>query len=283
MSRYARAFNRLRRRGEGALVPFVTLGDPSFEQSEKILEAVIGAGADMLEVGMPFSDPIADGPSIQVAGTRALEAGMTPPLAFELLRQVRKAHPHIPIGLLVYANLTLACGLEAFYRSAQEAGVDSVLVADLPVEEAGPWLAMAREYGLEQVFLVALTTDAQRMQQIAACSSAYVYLVAVLGVTGARDELQQRTLDKLKALRAVTDKPICVGFGISQPRQMNALLAAGADGVVVGSALVDRIECNLSNPSGMLAQIQDFVARFKQAKSPRSPMRQRTIARKEKP
>ncbi|HEY5596249.1 MAG TPA: tryptophan synthase subunit alpha [Candidatus Bipolaricaulota bacterium] len=263
MSRYARAFADLRRRGEGALVPFVTLGDPSFEQSKKILEAVICAGADMLEVGLPFSDPIADGPSIQAASARALEAGMTPPLAFELLQQVRERHPDLPIGLLVYANLTLACGLEAFYRSAQAAGVDSVLVADLPLEEAGPWLEAASQYGIDQVFLVSLTTDARRMEKIAAASSGYVYLVAVLGVTGAREELQQRTVDKLKALRAATDKPICVGFGISQPRQMHALLSAGADGVVVGSALVDRIERNLSDHHAMLAEVKDFLAQFK--------------------
>ena len=242
MGRYERTFRRLRGEGRGALVPFLVLGDPDPETSLDLLEELLEAGADMLELGLPFSDPVADGPTIQRATQRALEAGMTPQRGFELIRELRRRHPEVPIGLLAYTNTAHRMGPEAFYRQAAASGVDSVLLADLPVEEAGPFCRAASAHGVAPIFLVTPTTSDRRLPSILAASTAFVYVVSVPGVTGARERLEARTLETLRRVRAQTDLPLLVGFGVSRPEHIPPLLRAGADGVIVGSALIARVE-----------------------------------------
>lgn len=264
MDRYALQFERLRQHGEGALIPFVTLGDPDFERSHRVIEALIRSGADMLELGIPFSDPIADGPTIQNANLRALQYGMSTNRAFELVGLARASHPDIPLGLLVYSNLVLAYGLEEFYRAARSTGVDSILVADLPLEESEHWLWAAHQYDIKQVFLVSLTTCAERMRRIIQSSSAFIYLVAALGVTGAREAFQKRLFEMIPLLRRQTSLPICTGFGISKPEQIQPILNLGADGVIVGSAIIQLIERHLNEEAKMMNEIEQFVSQLKE-------------------
>ena len=190
MDRYADMFARLDAAGEGAFGAFVTLGDPDLETSATILDLLVAGGADMIEVGIPFSDPIADGPVIQASADRALRAGTRPRDCFDLLRAFRARHPHVPVGILTYANLVLADGRDAFYGRAAQAGVDSVLIADVPLLEAAPYVAAARDVGVAPVLIAAANTPAERLAQIAELGGGYTYCVARAGVTGADEKVR---------------------------------------------------------------------------------------------
>jgi tryptophan synthase alpha chain len=237
MSRYDAMFSR----GEGVFGAFVMLGDPGLEASRDILDALVAAGADMIEVGIPFSDPIADGPVIQAAAVRALAAGATPAGCFAVLAAFRARHPAVPVGILTYANLVLARGRGDFYRRAAEAGVDSVLVADLPLIEAAPFAASARAHGVAPVLIAAANTPRERLAGIARLGGGYTYCVARAGVTGADDAVRLDHEEMLDALREAGAPPAIFGFGISRPTHVRAALAAGAAGVICGSAIVARI------------------------------------------
>jgi tryptophan synthase alpha chain len=238
VTRYAAMFERLRTREEGALGAFVMLGDPDPATSAAILDALVEGGADMLEVGIPFSDPVADGPVIQAAAARALQAGVRPADCFTLIRRFRARHPEIPVGILTYANLVLARGLDAFYRSAAEAGADSVLVADVPVMEAPRFVAAARAWRIAPVLIAAANTPTERLRRIASLGGGYTYCVARAGVTGADAEVWFGHRAMLAALREADAPPSVFGFGISRPDHVRAALAAGAAGVISGSAIV---------------------------------------------
>jgi tryptophan synthase alpha chain len=241
MSRYAAMF---RRNGDaGAFGAFVMLGDPDLETCATILDRLVEGGADMIEVGIPFSDPIADGPVIQAAAVRALANGTTPADCFALLTAVRARHPEVPVGILTYANLVLARGRDEFYRRAAAVGVDSVLVADVPLLEATPYAEAARAHGIDPVLIAAANTPAPRLREIAALGGGYTYCVARAGVTGADQEARFEHQDMLAILREAGAPPPIFGFGISRPAQVRAALAAGAAGVISGSAIVDRIAC----------------------------------------
>jgi tryptophan synthase alpha chain len=257
MSRYAAMFERLRARGEGAFGAFVMLGDPDLETSASILDALVEAGADMLEVGIPFSDPVADGPVIQAAAVRALAAGVRPGDCLRLLGELRARHPHIPVGILTYANIVVARGREAFYAAAAEAGVDSILVADVPLIEAEPFAASARAHGIDPVLIAAANTPAERLAGIARIGGGYTYCVARAGVTGADDKVRFDHEDMLAALHAAGAAPAIFGFGIAKPEHVRAALAAGAAGVISGSAIVERI--------GDRAEMTAFVREMKAA------------------
>jgi len=224
---------------EGVFGAFVMLGDPDLVRSAAILDHLVEAGADMIEVGIPFSDPVADGPVIQAAAMRALRAGVRPADCFGLIRAFRARHPHIPIGILTYANLVLARGLDAFYGAAAEAGVDSVLVADLPVIEAQPFVAAARAWRIAPVLIAAANTPPDRLGTIALLGGGYTYCVARSGVTGADAEVRLGHEAMLRALSEAGAPPPIFGFGISRPEHVRAALAAGAAGVISGSAIVD--------------------------------------------
>ncbi len=267
MKRFEKRFAELRARREGAFVAFAVLGDPDFSTSKKILEA-LGKGADMLELGFPFSDPIADGKRIQAADERALRAKITPQKCLLLIRHIRKKHPSLPIGLLLYYNLVYSNGEEQFLRGARKAGVDAVLIADMPVEESGKFNAMCRKAGLEQVFTVAPTTGKGRMRRILAKCRGFVYAVGVLGVTGERAGVRAMALGlvrRIKSMRGPRKLPVCVGFGISRPEHARKIISAGADGVIVGSAIEAVIEKNLGNKSAMIKKLREFCSAIKGA------------------
>jgi len=238
MNRYDAMFRRLAPRGEGAFGAFVMLGDPDLATSADILDALVEGGADMLEVGIPFSDPVADGPVIQAAAVRALARGVTPADCFALLHDFRARHPDVPVGLLTYANIVVARGRDAFYAAAQEAGVDSVLVADVPVFEAPPYLQAARAASVAPVLIAAPNTPETTLRRLAAEGEGYTYCVARAGVTGADEEVRFGHSQLLGTLKAFGAPPPVFGFGISRPDHVAAALDAGAAGVISGSAIV---------------------------------------------
>ena len=260
-SRLAATFADLRARGERALVAYLTAGDPSLGATERLVREAAARGADIVELGVPFSDPIADGPVIQRAAMRALERGISVARVLETVATLR-AETAVPLVLLTYYNPVLAFGLKAFARTAADAGVDGVIVADLPPEEAGPFAAEAEAAGLDLVHLVAPTSTPSRVRLIARRSGGLIYVVSLTGVTGERRELPRDLEAQITALRRVTTKPVCVGFGIGHPDQV-AAVGRLADGVIVGSAIVRLIEERAGSPS-LVKDVGDFIAALKE-------------------
>ena len=238
--RYGTMFARCDAAGEGAFGAFLMLGDPDAETSFALLDACVEGGADMLEVGIPFSDPVADGPVIQSAAQRALRAGATVARSFDLIARVRERHPDVPIGILTYANLVVARGREAFAKAAADAGADSLLVADVPTLEAPRFATAARAAGLDPVLIAAPNTGEAALERIAELGSGYTYCVARAGVTGQRSDLALDHGELFARLKASGAAPPVLGFGISTPAQVRAGIEAGAAGVISGSAIVDR-------------------------------------------
>jgi tryptophan synthase alpha chain len=240
MTRIGETFTRLRREGRKAFVAFVTAGDPSLERTVEVALALERGGADVLELGVPFSDPLADGPVIQRSSERALRRGTTLAGVLGAVREIRRSS-QLPLLLFGYFNPFLRYGLERLAAEAKAAGVDGVLVTDLPPEEADEWLGIARRAGLDSVFLAAPTSPDERLRRVAAASSGFVYAVSRTGVTGEREAISEDARGLLARLKAATQAPVALGFGISTPEQV-AAAAAVADGVVVGSALVRFLE-----------------------------------------
>ncbi|ASY77186.1 tryptophan synthase subunit alpha [Pectobacterium polaris] len=265
MERYQQLFNRLSEKKEGAFVPFVTLGDPSPEQSLKIIDTLIAAGADALELGVPFSDPLADGPTIQDANLRAFAAGVTPDQCFEMLAAIRQKYPEIPIGLLMYANLVFSNGIDEFYQRCAQVGVDSVLVADVPVVESAPFRTAAMRHGIAPIFICPPNADDELLREIASYGRGYTYLVSRAGVTGAEKRAQLPLSHLVAKLNAYHAAPPLQGFGISDPAQVRETLASGAAGAISGSAIVRIIEKNLNQPDVMLSELHAFVSEMKAA------------------
>ena len=265
MERYENLFAQLKDRKEGAFVPFVTLGDPSVEQSLKIIDTLIEAGADALELGIPFSDPLADGPTIQEATLRAFAAGVTPSQCFEMLALIRQKHPTIPIGLLMYANLVFSKGIDEFYAQCEKVGVDSVLVADVPVEESAPFRASALRHNIAPIFICPPNADEELLRQIASHGRGYTYLLSRAGVTGAENRAALPLHHLVEKLKAYDAPPSLQGFGISAPEQVTGAIDAGAAGAISGSAIVKIIEKNVAAPEQMLAELKAFVSAMKAA------------------
>jgi tryptophan synthase alpha chain len=239
MDRYSSLFDRLGRENRGALVPFAILGYPSPERSLEWIEALL-PHADALELGLPFSDPIADGPVIQTASHEALTAGARLDSGLAIVRQLRARHPELPIGLLVYANLVYQPGLDRFYEEIQTAGADSVLVPDVPSEEARPFVEAARSHGIAPILIAPPNATEATLARIAKLASGYTYVVSRSGVTGTEQQAgrpQARLFETLKSLGA---PPGLVGFGISSPEDVGTALAQGAAGVIVGSSLIEK-------------------------------------------
>jgi len=236
MSRYAATFDRLD--GEGAFGAFLMLGDPDLETSARLLDAVVEAGADMIEVGIPFSDPVADGPVIQAAAQRALAAGVRVGDCIELISALRARHSNVPIGILTYANIVVA--RPGFIRDAADAGADSLLIADVPALEAEPFTREMEQAGIEPVLIAAANTPETTLRHIASLSKAYTYCVSRAGITGthAGGQFDAGLIDRLKHAGA---PPPVFGFGISKPEHVRAALSAGAKGVICGSAIVDLV------------------------------------------
>ncbi|WP_418139763.1 tryptophan synthase subunit alpha [Oceanimonas smirnovii] len=265
MSRYQQLFQRLNTANEGAFVPFVTLGDPTPEQSLKVIDALVAGGADALELGIPFSDPVADGPTIQAATLRAREAGTRTQTCFDMLKQVREKYPELPIGLLVYANLVYAPGMDSFYSRAAEAGVDSVLVADVPLEMAGPFKTAADRAGIESIYIAPPNGDEATLKAVAETGSGYTYLLSRAGVTGTETRAGAPVNTLLATLAKYDAPPSLLGFGISSPEQVRDAIAAGAAGAISGSAVVKIIEQHLDQPQAMTDALTAFVKEMKAA------------------
>lgn len=240
MSRIGERFARCRAEGRAAFVAFLTAGDPSLDRTVEAALQLEEGGADVLELGVPFTDPLADGPVIQRASERALAAGTTLDGVLDAARRIR-ARSALPLLLFSYLNPLLRPGLARLADAAREAGVDGALVTDLPPEEAGEWIGIARERGLDTVFLAAPTSPDARLARIAASSRGFVYAVSRTGVTGVQASVSGEAGPLVERIRAATDVPVALGFGISSPEQC-AAVAKVADGVVVGSALVRRLE-----------------------------------------
>ena len=265
MERYENLFAQLKDRKEGAFVPFVTLGDPSVEQSLKIIDTLIEAGADALELGIPFSDPLADGPTIQEATLRAFAAGVTPSQCFEMLALIRQKHPTIPIGLLMYANLVFSKGIDEFYAQCEKVGVDSVLVADVPVEESAPFRTAALRHNIAPIFICPPNADEELLRQIASYGRGYTYLLSRAGVTGAENRAALPLHHLVEKLKQYDAPHSLQGFGISAPEQVAGAIEAGAAGAISGSAIVKIIEKNVAAPEQMLAELKAFVSTMKAA------------------
>jgi tryptophan synthase alpha chain len=258
MDRIAQAFARTRREKRAAFVAYLCAGDPDFDTSLAACRAVIDAGADVLELGVPFSDPLADGLTNQLAAQRALEGGMTAARVFELVRRIREKS-QVPVVFYTYYNLVFSNGVENYVRAAKEAGVDGMLTLDLPPEEAGELQAACAKHDLKMVFIVAPTTPASRLARIGAAATGFIYYVSREGVTGVRDQVAANIPEAVARIRQHTALPIAVGFGISTRDQVRQV-ARAADGVVVGSALVNVIKDNLDNRAGLPARLRILAA-----------------------
>ncbi len=262
MDRIAQTFARARSENRACFVAYLCAGDPDFETSIAACRALVDAGIDILELGVPFSDPLADGLTNQLAAQRALESGVTAERVFELVRRVR-AFTEIPIVFYTYYNLVFSNGVDAYVSLARAAGVDGMLTLDLPPEESSEVTAACQKYGIKTVLIVAPTTPAARLPKIAAVATGFIYYVSREGVTGVRNEVAGNVPEAMARIRATTTLPVVVGFGISS-RAHVAQIAAQADGVVVGSALVNCIRDNLSDkskiPAALAAKTADLLA-----------------------
>lgn len=262
--RIQKCFARLKAAGETALIPYITLGDPDLETSFQAVRTMADAGADIIELGVPFTDPVSDGPVIQKACDRALLNPFSMDDVFMLTRRVRKSGIDTPLVLMSYANPVFSLGFDHFCKSAADAGIDAVLISDVPPEESEVYRASANLHGLETVFLCSPTTSPERLSLIDDCSTAYVYYVAVAGVTGARTALPPEIVSRLGTLRTALSRPLCVGFGISTPDQA-AALSPHADGIIVGSALVQLFEDYKG--AELQQHIYSFITSMKKAMS----------------
>jgi tryptophan synthase alpha chain len=240
MSRIEERFAALGRAGDGGLVVFTVAGHPTLEDSTRALEAIADAGADVIEIGVPFSDPLADGPVIQAASQRALQNEVTPTVVFDLADNFRRTH-QTPLVLMTCYNPIYQYGVARFAEDCAGVGADGVIVTDLPPEEAQEWVEAARANAVDTVFLLAPTSSLARMKAVANLATGFVYCISRLGVTGARHELPTDLRDLVSRIRAQTPKPIAVGFGISRPEHV-AQVCGVADGAIVGSALVSLLD-----------------------------------------
>lgn len=264
MKTYKQVFSELKEKNRTALIPFFVIGDPDFDTSLKIVKTAIDAGADVLELGIPFSDPIADGPTIQKADIRAMESGINIKKALEFIKKV-KDYKDVPIGLLMYYNLVYQYGAEKFFSDFYKAGVNSVLVADLSIDDADEIVGPAKSAGLDTVFMVTPVTKPERMETIASITTGFIYTVSVLGVTGSREKLSDTVGELVGKLKKLTNVPVCVGFGISKAEHAATVAKAGADGVIIGSKIVGLIENNLDNKEKMFTDISVFLSEVKSA------------------
>ena len=256
MSRLAATFERLRAAGSPGLVTYVTAGDPDLPRTEGILRALDRAGADVVEIGIPFSDPLADGPVIQRATERALAAGTTLIGVLDLLRRVR-ADLSMPVVVFSYANPIFRIGAERFADLARDAGVDGVLVLDLPIEEAGDFRAMLEARGIDTILLLSPTTSDERLRQAAALGSGFLYAISRLGVTGIRHEIAEGAEDMVRRIRGFSTLPVALGFGISKPEHVREV-GRWADAAVVGSALVNVI-AEAGGASDLNTRVEEYV------------------------
>lgn len=262
MSKIGDVFAKLN--GKGALIAYIMGGDPNISLSRKVVEAVIAGGADIIEIGIPFSDPMADGKSIQEAAVRSLASGTTPSQVLEVVREIKKKHD-IPIAIMTYYNVLYSPGLESFLQSAKKHGVDGMIIPDLPLDETADYSRLAKKNGIDTILLAASTTSHERMEDLIAHSTGFLYLVSLLGVTGARSVLKVSTVDLVKSTKKQTRGkiPLGVGFGISTPEQARLIIEAGADAAIVGSSIVNRVAEYKDRQQAMLSDVEAYIRSLK--------------------
>ncbi|MBK4775418.1 tryptophan synthase subunit alpha [Candidatus Pantoea edessiphila] len=265
MKRYKQLFNKLKNNKQGAFLPFIVLGDPTPEISLKIIDTLILAGADALELGIPFSDPLADGPIIQNSNFRALNAGNTVIQCFEMISKIRHKYFQLPIGLLIYANLVFSRGIENFYINCSKLGVDSILIADLPIEESKPFRETALYHGIDQIFICPPNPSDDLLYKIATQSYGYIYLLSRTGVTGIEKPANLTPKIVIDKLHSYKSSPLIQGFGIYDDNQVKQIIASGIDGIIVGSALIKIIEDYFNTIDIMLREIKIMATKFKSA------------------
>ena len=275
-SRYDELFAALREKNEGAFVPFIMLGDPTPEASLDIIRNAVAAGADALELGVPFSDPVADGPTIQASHIRALDGGATLDSALDQVQTIRTEFPDLPIGMLIYGNVAFARGVEKFYAEFAEAGADSILLPDVPVREGAPFIAAAKEAGIDPIFIAPSRAAEHTLAGVAEHSQGYIYAISRDGVTGTEKESETTGLDEVvSSIQRFSGPPVLLGFGISSPQHVADAIAANAAGAITGSAITKIIDRHVSRETGapgkindadaLHAELTDFISAMKEA------------------
>ena len=262
MNRITKLFQDIKKNNKKVFIPFITAGYPKLESTVELISALENGGADLIEIGIPFSDPMADGPTIQRASGRALKKKTNLTSILRLVREIRKKS-EIPIALMSYFNPIFNYGAKKFVKTAKAAGVDGVIIPDLPPEEATELLKVAKKNNFNCVFLLAPTSTAKRIRLVLKKSSGFIYYVSLTGVTGARRRLPAQVVSQVRKIKRASKKPVCVGFGISSEKQVRAI-ASVSDGVILGSAVIRVIEKNLSRP-GLVKKTTNFVRRMARA------------------
>lgn len=283
-TRYENLFSSLHERGEGAFVPFIMLGDPTPEDSLKIVRTVVAAGADALELGVPFSDPVADGPTIQASHLRALDGGATVDSSLELISTIRTEFPELPIGMLIYGNVAFTRGFDRFYAEFAKAGADSILLPDVPVREGAPFIAAAQKADIDPIFIAPARATEETLKGVAKSSQGYIYAISRDGVTGTEKQSETLGLEEVVSnIQRFDGPPVLLGFGISEPTHVRDAIAAGAAGAITGSAITKIIDRRVSretdtdgiplegtpgridNETTLHEELTEFVSRMKAA------------------
>lgn len=283
-TRYENLFSSLHERGEGTFVPFIMLGDPTPEDSLKIVRTVVTAGADALELGVPFSDPVADGPTIQASHLRALDGGATVDSSLELISTIRTEFPELPIGMLIYGNVAFTRGFDRFYAEFAKAGADSILLPDVPVREGAPFIAAAQKADIDPIFIAPARATEETLKGVAKSSQGYIYAISRDGVTGTEKQSETLGLEEVVSnIQRFDGPPVLLGFGISEPTHVQDAIAAGAAGAITGSAITKIIDRRVSretdtdgiplegtpgridNETTLHEELTEFVSRMKAA------------------
>ncbi len=261
-----RTFNNLIQKNEKALIGYVVGGYPSLELSREIIEQLIHSGVDIIEIGVPFSDPMADGPVIQDAFSKTLNSGIAPKDCLNLVKSIRERHKETPLLLMTYSNILYSNGLEKFLIQSKNCEIDGFIVPDLNFEDADDYLKITSKLGLTTVFLTSPNTSTKRLRKIAALSTGFVYMVSVFGITGSRNKFEKYTFESISRSKAIVSpykKHLAVGFGISTPIDGQRMIEAGADGIIVGSSLINIITKNEHDHSKMMSELDIFVKGLK--------------------
>ncbi|CAL4322343.1 Tryptophan synthase alpha chain [Buchnera aphidicola (Protaphis terricola)] len=262
MNRYKKIFKKKKLLKEGCFVPFVVIGDPSIKMSIKIIELLIESGSDALELGIPFSDPLADGPIIQKANLRALSKNYSILKYFEVIQILRKKYSKIPIGILLYANLIYNQGIEKFYQYCSKCDLDSVLIADVPIEEYNIFYKYANKYNIDSIFICPPDANDIFLSKLSLYAKGYIYLLSRPGVTGIEESKNLISNIFIKSIKKYTNLPLLQGFGIKNSKQIKKSILFGTNGVICGSAIINIIEKNLNQEKEMLKKIKNFVCKL---------------------